>query len=131
MKISARAIATIVAKYGLRLVVLFGSQAGNNTHKESDVDIAFFPSKKINEEKLYEDLIHLFQRADIDVINLFITHNHLLRYEILSKGKVLYEETKGLKSKMEGESFIDYVDFKRYYDLRSKLLDKKIAELAG
>lgn len=129
MKISKQKIAAIAKNYGLRLVVLFGSQAAKDTHQESDVDIAFFPSRAIDEEKLYQELVQIIKRADIDLINLFTVHNHLLRYEILSKGEVLYEEKKGLKSMMEGRSFIDYIDFRRYYDMRSKLLDKKIAEL--
>ena len=73
----------------------------------------------------------LFKRADIDLINLKTTHNHSVRYEILSTGKVLFEAEKGLKSKMEWHSYFDFVDFKKYYDLRSKLLDKKIEEMTA
>lgn len=131
MKFDCKKIRQIAQKYNLKLIVLFGSQTEGKIHPESDLDIAFFPSKKINEEKLYQDLIILLKRADIDLVNLFSVHDHLLRYEILSKSKVLYESTEGLKSMMEWQSFIDYVDFKKYYQMRSKLLDKKIAELSA
>ncbi|MDP3990303.1 MAG: nucleotidyltransferase domain-containing protein [archaeon] len=131
MKISQQAITKIARKYNLKLIVLFGSQVQKQIHNESDVDIAFVPSRKIDEEGLYLDLVHAIKRADIDLVNLFTLHNHILRYEILSKGAVLYEIKVGLKSKMEGESFIDYVDFKQYYNLRSKLIDKKILELTA
>ena len=119
----------IARKYHLRILIMFGSQVQGKTHKESDLDLAFYPSTKIDEEKLLQELMDLFKRADIDLINLKTTHNHSVRYEILSTGKVLFEAEKGLKSKMEWHSYFDFVDFKKYYDLRSKLLDKKIEEM--
>ena len=107
----------------------FGSTISKTTPAESDLDLAFYPNENIDEEKLYQDLIIFFKRADIDLINLKNTNNHLLRYEILSKGKILYEHNLGTKSTMEWQSFIDYTDFKKYYAMRSVILDKKIAEM--
>jgi len=129
LRFNKKLLEKVCVKYSLKLLVMFGSQASKNIHSESDLDLAFFSDKKINEQKLYEELSALFNLADIDLINLFTTHNHLLRYEILSKGKVLYEESHGLKIKMEGQSYIDYIDFKPYYELRSLLLDKKLEEM--
>ena len=118
-------------QFGLHLIILFGSQARKFDHRGSDVDIAFFPSREINEEKLYQDFTCLLKRADIDLINLFTAHNHILRYEILSKGEVLYEEEAGLKSRMEGQSYIDFIDFQHYFALRSAILDKKLTEMTA
>ena len=129
LRFNKKLLERVCVKYNLKLLVMFGSQTSKNIHSESDLDLAFFSDKKINEQKLYDDLSIIFNRADIDLINLFTTHNHLLRYEILSKGKVLYEESHGLKIKMEGQSYIDYIDFKPYYELRSLLLDKKLEEM--
>lgn len=120
----------IARKHSLRLLVLFGSQAHGTTHKESDIDIAFFPGKKVDEEKLYGDIAAVLKRADIDLVNLFTTHNHMLRYEILSTCALVYEAERGLRSIMEWQSFFDYTDFKRYYDMRSALLDKKLKSMA-
>lgn len=131
MKFDNKAITKLAKKYHLRLLMLFGSQVDNKIHPESDLDLAFYSSEKIDEQKLYKELVHLFKRADIDLINLFSMHNHFLRFKILNFGKVLYEESPGLKSKMEWESYFDYVDFKKYYDLRSELLDKKLGEMNG
>jgi len=119
----------IARKYRLRILIMFGSQVQGKTHKESDLDLTFYPTINIDEETLLQELMDLFKRADIDLINLKTTHNHSVRYEILSTGKVLFEAEKGLKSKMEWQSYFDFVDFKKYYDLRSKLLDKKIEEM--
>ena len=123
-------IKKIAKSHKLKLLVLFGSHANGNNHKNSDLDLAFYSDKKVDEEKLFEELMSLLKRADIDLINLSKAHNHILRYEILSKGKLLYESEKGLKSRMESQSYFDYTDFKKYYDLRSKILDKKIGEMS-
>ena len=121
----------IAQKYKLELLLLFGSQARGVSHAKSDLDLAFFSLSKVDEQHLYEDLIRLFHREDIDLVNLYTTHNHSLRYEILSKGIVLYEKKKGIKNTMEGQSFIDYMDFQRYYAMRSKLLDAKIKAMVS
>ena len=61
----------IARKHKLRLLVLFGSQAQGTTHKESDIDIAFFPSKNVvDEEKLYGDIAAALKRADLDLVNI-------------------------------------------------------------
>ncbi len=123
-----KAVQKIVQKYKLSLVILFGSY-GREQHAESDLDIAIYPTTKINEEKLYEDLVSAFRRTDIDIINIKEVYNHLLLFEILHKGTILYEKYPGLKSTLEWQSFIDYVDFQRFFGERSHLLDKKIAAL--
>ena len=130
MKFNLLKLRSLAKKYHLALLVMFGSQASDKAHSESDLDLAFYAFGKVNEEKLYEDIIHLFKRADIDLVNLSTNHNHLLRFEALHKGVVLYEAEKGLKSRMEWQSYFDYVDFKLYYSQRSKLIDKKLAEMA-
>ena len=129
LRFNQKLLEKVCVKYSLKLLVMFGSQASKKIHPESDLDLAFFSNKKINEQKLYEDLSAVFKRGDIDLINLFTAHNHLLRYEILSKGKVLYESSPGLKITMEGQSYIDYIDFKPYYEQRSLFLDKKLEEM--
>ena len=121
----------IANKHGLRLLVMFGSQVLGGIHKESDLDLAFHSFKEVDEQKLYEDLSRYFKRADIDLINLSTTHNHILRFEILSKCKVLFEFKKGLCSKMTWESYFDYIDFQSYYKLRSKLIDEKLAKMGS
>lgn len=129
--IDQKKIRHLAGKYRLRLVVLFGSQVTKAPDEESDIDIAFYPIGNIDEEKLYDDFIQVLRRADLDLINLATTHNHLLRYEILSKGQTLFEAESGIRSTMEWESFIDFTDFQPYYDLRRTLLDQKIAELTA
>jgi predicted nucleotidyltransferase len=129
MKFNLSALKKLSQRHHLKLLVAFGSQVNGRTHNESDLDLAFFPDGKVNEEKLYLDLVHLFKRADIDLINLITTHNQILRFKILNTGKVLYETKKGVKSNLEWQSYFDYCDFKKYLNLRSSILDKKIGEM--
>lgn len=115
----------------LKLVLLFGSQAKGGLHKESDLDLAFYPEKKIDEAELYKEFIQVFKRADIDLINFKENHNHLLRYQILSEGLSLYEAERGLKSRMEWQSYFDYTDFQKYYSQLGQVLNKKLKRLAA
>lgn len=123
------AIKKLAKKHKLKLVILFGSATTKNLHPESDIDIAIYPSKKIKEEKLYEDLISIFKRTDLDIINIKKVYNHVLLFEILHKGITLYEATAGFKSTLEWQSYFDYVDFQPYLQQRSLLIDKKIVAL--
>ena len=113
-------------KYKLGVLIMFGSNVNGKLHKESDLDIGFLAFKKVDEDKLFIDLMKVFKRTDIDLVNLSRNHSPVLRFNILHNGKALFEAKKGLKSKFEWESYIDYVDFKKYYDLRSEQLDRKI-----
>ena len=122
-------IVSVARKYKLKVFVMFGSNVDGGIHKESDLDLGFYSLNKVNEEKLFKDVVRLFHRGDIDLVNLYKNHSPILRYKILHSGKVLFEAKKGLKNKMEWESYFDYMDFKRYYDERSKLLNKKILGL--
>jgi len=129
MGINLLALKKIALKYNLKLLMLFGSQAKNTATKDSDVDLAFYAVHKVDEQALLEELMSALNRGDIDLINLFSTHNHIIRYQILSTGNVIFEQSKGLANNMKWQSYFDYCDFKKYYDLRGRLLDKKIAEM--
>ena len=129
MNVPKQKLRRLAKKYHLKLLLLFGSAAMGKTHPKSDLDFAFFSNTIINEEKLHQDLMDIFHREDIDLINILTTHDPLLRFEILHKGISLYESEVGLKSTMEWQSYFDYIDFQKYYTMRSSLLTKRIAAL--
>ncbi len=131
MRINQQKINLIAKKYKLKLLILFGSQVEEKLHPESDLDLAFYAVQPVDEPKLYDELIDIFKRADIDLVNLYTTHHSALRYEILHTGKVLYEEVMGLKSKLEWQSYFDYVDFQKYYALRGEILNQRLAVMAN
>ena len=131
MHLNFNLICRIAEKYHLKLLILFGSNVRGGTHQKSDIDLAFYPSKPVDEEKLYEEFVQALKREDIDLVNLATTQNHLIRFEILHTGKVIYEAEKGVKSRMEWQSYFDYVDFKKYYDWRSELIGVKLSEVSA
>lgn len=63
-------LSRIARKYKLKLLLLFGSQAQNKTHAQSDLDLAFYPAVKINEPGLQGELMAVFKCAGIDLINM-------------------------------------------------------------
>lgn len=119
-------------KYNLSLMVLFGSHAKGKVQPDSDVDIAVIPQKNLTSQKeqdLYVDLVQFLGRDDIDVVNLGRVSDVLIWYEIFMHGKVLFEINPELFSRMAERAWFDYQDFKPYFEMEERLLDKKIANL--
>ena len=91
-------ILDIVKKYELYLLVYFGSYMTEFYHAESDIDIAFLAKKPLSSKEkvsLFEDLIIYHRKSEIDLVDLQ-TADPILRYEIGSKGRLIYEAEEGL-----------------------------------
>ena len=83
----------ICKKYHLKMVLLFGSQISGQLNKESDIDIAVLPEKKIDfhqETMLNYELTRIFRTDKIDLVNLR-TASPLLARQIIDHSKILYE----------------------------------------
>ncbi|MDP2656704.1 MAG: nucleotidyltransferase domain-containing protein [bacterium] len=109
----------IIKKYHLLIVVLFGSQAQGNTHKKSDIDIAFLSEKAITplqEAKLCMDLQTIYSTAPVEVTNL-VGVTPLLAYEI-SQGKVLYQDFPTRFDYFQMQAFKRMVETKRLRQLQ-------------
>ena len=121
-------------QYKLDLLILFGSQTTSQKNHLSDLDLAFYRHKYMppkEENQLLEDLMAIFKRDDIDLINIK-THPHaLLRYQIFMTGQPLYEKKKTLFNHMRWQAYIDYEDFKRFYQQKNELIDKNLRELTS
>jgi predicted nucleotidyltransferase len=83
-------ISEIAQKYSLDLVVLFGSQATGRIHEKSDVDLAVIGKRPPNRARLAIEFDQIFQRNDVEVIDLSRASPTLMR-EIVIEGKLLYE----------------------------------------
>ena len=115
-------IKELAEKYGLKLVMLFGSQASGKTHKESDVDFAFTADEYISSRETAE-IIFDFTRclkigADIELVNLKnasplllkqIAMNSFLMYEKEPHGYNLFK-IYALKRYMEERNFLKLRD---------------------
>ena len=105
----------IVEKYQITLVLLFGSHAKGDNRPDSDVDLGIlFAHEPPKLDALIAELISLFQDKTLDVVVL----NHsdpLLRFEIISNYKILYQQDK--------DSFINFYlnTLKQYNDIQKLL----------
>ena len=115
-------------KYKIRFIVLFGSQATKSSREDSDFDIAVFMDN-FNELDVYKDVLFGLEEIlkipaeKIDLTNLR-TSDPLLRYEITSKGKLLFgDELEYLEFK--AFSFRDYIESRKLLDLESFLIKKR------
>ena len=76
----------------VKLIYLFGSQASNQTSKNSDIDLAVLTAKKIPsvqrwelQQKLAEEL-----NKDVDLVDL-LSASTVLKNEIIIKGLCLFD----------------------------------------
>lgn len=124
---------TLAQKYDLGLVVLFGSHGRRKTKPDSDIDLAVKggtkPLSRQMEQEFYLELIPLLERDDIDVINLDHVRSVVLRYNIFSEGKILFEKEEGIFKRLLVHAYFEYQDFKKYLERYDALLDKKINHL--
>jgi len=117
-------VENLAHKYGLGLVLLFGSQAKGEARKDSDVDIAILAPKKLPEQ----DMVYLnFEFTNIlptDRVDLVDIHGAppLLMKQIADSAKVIYQRTS-----QEYPNFLVYTD--RLYAEAKPLFDMRRARI--
>ncbi len=124
-------IAKLAKKYGLKLVLLFGSFVSGKIHKGSDYDIAVLTeeSKNINDLKNYNDILFFLSETleipsqKIDLTNLN-NANPLLGYEIAMKSKLVFGD-KNLFDEYRAQSFRNYIDSQPLFNLEHHLIKKR------
>jgi uncharacterized protein len=99
----------------LQLVLLFGSALTRNTHKGSDIDLAFLYDKPVDVVTLTNRVIRLLHRDTVDVVDLR-SANPLLRFSVAQKGNPLYEKSHGVFNEFCSLAFRMYVDSKKLRD---------------
>jgi predicted nucleotidyltransferase len=126
-------IQEIAEKYGLSLVVLFGSQATGQTHKESDIDVAYQSDQKISfdeEIQIDADLIELFKNNDVQLVNVKKASPLFLK-KIVENAIVLYEKNRGIFTDLLLYSLRMYEEAGVLFDLRDHYLKHKILQYQG
>lgn len=102
-------IKTIAEKYGLSLMLLFGSQATGAVHSKSDIDIAVLGSSDFDQFALANDLDKTFERDDVEVIDMSQASPTMM-YVLTRDGKVLYENTHGAFMKWKFYAIREWLD---------------------
>lgn len=119
-------IKELAEKYGLSLVVLFGSQVTGKTHKESDVDFAFTADRYISPRETAE-IIFDFTRclkigADIELVNLKNASPLLLK-QIAMNSILMYEKEPHAYNLFKIYAIKRYMEERKFLKLRDLSLN--------
>ncbi|HAA63994.1 MAG: DNA polymerase, beta domain protein region [Caldanaerobacter subterraneus] len=117
-----------VNKYNISLILIFGSYAKGRARESSDLDIGIKFDKNIDMNlysSILRELVEIFNREDIDVVVLNYT-DPLLRFEIISSCKVLYQAYSGAYIDFYLYSVKSYDDVKKLRKLEENYLKKGI-----
>ena len=125
------AVNELAQKFGLSLVVFFGSQATGKTHKKSDIDIAFLSDIKMGLYDIARMQIEFEQVLKIGKIELVDLRNSppLLLKEIAKNSVLLYEKDALALARFKIYAFKRYVESKKLLTLRAAALDRFIKRI--
>ncbi len=121
-------IEKLAEKYGLSLVILYGSYAKNLAKKDSDIDMVVYKKgKSISFDELVDlnnEFADIFQSMEIDVKSLHNT-NPLFRYQVMRDGILLYGNRRDFIS-FKAYSFRDYCDSRDLLRLKETIVKKRL-----
>lgn len=116
-------------KYGLNLVLLFGSQVKGKTRKESDYDVAYLADRKLSfgdEGEVIINLAKIIGARDERLINLsdIGKAGALLLKEIFDKHQVLFCADRNIYDSYKIFSVKNFLENRPIFDLRNYLIEK-------
>lgn len=128
-------IKDLAEKYGLSLVMLFGSQVIGKTHKESDFDIAYLSDKKLSFEDeggIIIDIAKIIGVQDERLVNLCNIKNAgaLLLKEIFDRHQMLFCADRNVYDSYKIFSIKNFIENRPIFDLRDFLIKKYFANHA-
>jgi len=126
-------IEAVARAHNLTLVVFFGSQATEKTHRGSDVDIAYAARTPLHleeEARLLIDLAAICKTNQIDLVSLREASPLLLR-EVANTGKALYEADSSSFHNFYLYAIRRFAESRQLQKLRSRYLIKRIAHYAA
>jgi len=119
-------IARIARKYGLKLVLLFGSEVNGKTHPGSDLDIAvMFEDSAVAEERLFDliaKLQEIFRERNVD-LGLINKADPLFLKKILERCELVYGEPRAL-AELKMYAFRRYIDHKRFLEMEEQYVGR-------
>jgi uncharacterized protein len=93
----------LISKINPSFIIVFGSYAKNNTHTESDIDIAFYCPKLNNSNYdiyiLAQELADIL-KIEIDLVNLS-TASTVFKAQIFTTGLIIYSKDDTLLKKQQ------------------------------
>lgn len=116
----------IAKKYGLKLVVIFGSQASGKTHNQSDLDIGVLGQKKLELKKIFQlgvEFQKIFRELKVDVRSLHVANPVFLR-QVMDNSQLIYGNHTDYH-RFQSFAYKNYMDSKKFFELRDFLIAKK------
>lgn len=131
IKVNSKKIKEIAGKYGLNLVLLFGSQASGKTYFASDFDIAILAKKPIPLDKELEiqyEFVKIFKTNNLDIVDIRIA-SPLLMYQIFYKPhEILFSADLEIYHQYKIYAFKSYIEAKPLFKLTEKFTDNFLKE---
>lgn len=122
----------VLARHGVVLAYLFGSQAEGKAGPLSDVDIAVLLGPQVPKERwtevqiaLTNELIGLFHRGDVDVV-ILNRATPVLAQEVARSGQVIYEAEPGARVDFQIAALRRYVDTEPLRRLQNRRLLERV-----
>ena len=128
-------IKDLAEKYGLSLLMLFGSQVTGKTHKESDFDVAYLADKKLSfedEGRIIIEIAKIIGARDERLVNLcnIKESGALLLKEIFDRHQVLFYADRNVYDSYKIFSVKNFIESRPLFDLRDFLIKKYFASHA-
>ena len=128
-------VKNLAEKYGLSLLMLFGSQVTGKTHKESDFDIAYLADKKLSfedEGRIIIEIAKIIGVRDERLVNLcnIKESGALLLKEIFDRHQVLFCADRNVYDSYKIFSVKNFIESRPLFDLRDFLIKKYFASHA-
>ncbi|KUO49325.1 MAG: hypothetical protein APF76_16105 [Desulfitibacter sp. BRH_c19] len=121
-----------IKKHKIELLVVIGSFGTDKfLHGESDIDIAFLTEVPIKEDQMLgflNELSSIIKYSKLDLIDLHYASG-LLKFEVATKGRLLYEKTQGLLERYRLYCYRYYYDTKKFRVMRQEYFENKLGEL--
>ena len=117
-------------KYGLKLMLLYGSRAKGTAKKDSDTDIAVLGNLPLglgDITGIINDFMDALGVNEIDVKSLHKT-SPLFRWQVMERGILLYGDNLDF-AKFRGYAFRDYIESKSLFELKKKMVKKQLEKL--
>jgi len=113
---------------------LYGSSARARKTKESDIDIAVLidesgSGKKYLERfrKEYYEASPGFSLGPVDIV-ILNTAPPFLKYQVLKKGRILFDRERNLRVRFKEKAITEYLDYKPIQDIYLKAVTRRFRE---
>src|SRR3989338_7556168 len=119
-------------QYGLRLVLLFGSQVRRQTHKESDIDVAYLSKKSLDFDQecyLNYEFTNIFQHDRVDTVDIKKA-SPLLMYAVFDHPRILFQIDSNIFSQYRAYAFKKYVEAKPIFEEKSRRLQDYVNNIS-